>query len=169
MSYEFKSVDRFICGTVGEPGEREFYLQVRAGSALVSASLEKTQASTLAQRLEILCKQVAKEDVTLVVDRVERDDAALESPVDKDFAIGAISIAWDDSLKKICVELFSIKEIEIEDEAPDITMSLTLGQAKAFIVRTNAVVNAGRVPCPFCSLPIDPRGHLCPRANGYRR
>ncbi len=169
MTYEFKSVDRFICGTVGEPGEREFYLQVRAGSALVSASLEKTQASTLAQRLEILCKQVSKEDVTLVVDRVDRDDAALESPVDKDFAIGAISIAWDDSLKKICVELFSIKEIEIEDEAPDITMNLTLGQAKAFIVRTSAVVNAGRVPCPFCSLPIDPRGHLCPRANGYRR
>lgn len=169
MTYEFKSVDRFICGTVGEPGEREFYLQVRAGSALVSASLEKTQASTLAQRLEILCKQVSKEDVTLVVDRVERDDAALESPVDKDFAIGAISIAWDDSLKKICVELFSIKESEVEDEAPDITMNLTLGQAKAFISRTNAVVNAGRVPCPFCSLPIDPRGHLCPRANGYRR
>ena len=169
MTYEFKSVDRFICGTVGEPGEREFYLQVRAGSALVSASLEKTQASTLAQRLEILCKQVSKEDVTLVADRVERDDAALESPVDKDFAIGAISIAWDDSLKKICVELFSIKESEVEDEAPDITMNLTLGQAKAFISRTNAVVNAGRVPCPFCSLPIDPRGHLCPRANGYRR
>jgi uncharacterized repeat protein (TIGR03847 family) len=169
MTYEFKSVDRFICGTVGEPGEREFYLQVRAGSALVSASLEKTQASTLAQRLEILCKQVSKEDVTLVADRVERDDAALESPVDKDFAIGAISIAWDDSLKKICVELFSIKEIEVQDEVPDITMNLTLGQAKAFIVRTNAVVNAGRVPCPFCSLPIDPRGHLCPRSNGYRR
>ena len=169
MTYEFKSVDRFICGTVGEPGEREFYLQVRAGSALVSASLEKTQASTLAQRLDILCKQVSKEDVTLVADRVERDDAALESPVDKDFAIGAISIAWDDSLKKICVELFSIKEIEVEDEVPDITMNLTLGQAKAFISRTNAVVNAGRVPCPFCSLPIDPRGHLCPRANGYRR
>jgi len=169
MSYEFKSVDRFICGTVGEPGEREFYLQVRAGLALVSASLEKAQASTLAQRLEILCKQVSKEDVTLVADRVERDDAALESPVEKDFAIGAISIAWDDSLKKICVELFSIKEIEVEDEVPDITMNLTLGQAKAFISRTNAVVNAGRVPCPFCSLPIDPRGHLCPRANGYRR
>ena len=169
MSYKFKSVDRFICGTVGEPGEREFFLQVRAGSALVSASLEKTQASTLAQRLEILCKQVAKEDSALVVDRVERDDAALESPVDKDFVIGAISIAWDDAAKSVCVELFSIKEIEVEDEVPDITMNLTLGQAKAFIVRTNAVVNAGRVPCPFCSLPIDPRGHLCPRANGYRR
>ena len=169
MSYEFKNVDRFICGTVGEPGEREFYLQVRAGSALVSASLEKAQTSTLAQRLEILCKQVVKEDVTLVVDRVERDDAALESPVDKDFVIGAISIAWDDASKKVCVELFSIKEIEVQDEVPEITLNITLGQAKAFIASTNAVVNAGRVPCPFCSLPIDPRGHLCPRANGYRR
>jgi uncharacterized repeat protein (TIGR03847 family) len=117
----------------------------------------------------MLCKQIAKEDVTLVVDRLERDDASLESPVDKDFVIGAISIAWDDELKRVAVELYSIKEIEVEDETPDITLNITLGQAKAFIVRTNAVVNAGRIPCPFCAIPIDPRGHLCPRANGYRR
>jgi uncharacterized repeat protein (TIGR03847 family) len=135
----------------------------------VSASLEKSQASTLSQRLEILCKQVAREDVTLVADRVERDEAPLESPVDKDFVIGAISIAWDDDSKKVCVELFSIKEVEVEDELPEVSLNISLGQAKAFITRTNAVVNAGRVPCPFCAIPIDPRGHLCPRANGYRR
>jgi uncharacterized repeat protein (TIGR03847 family) len=123
----------------------------------------------LAERLSILCKQVSKEDVTLVVERVERDDAPLESPVDKDFVIGAISIAWDDEVKKVSVELFSTKEIEVEDEVADITLNLTLGQATAFITRTTAVVNAGRVPCPFCAIPIDPRGHLCPRANGYRR
>ena len=107
--------------------------------------------------------------MTLVVERIDRDDAPLESPVDKDFVIGAISIAWDDETKMVCVELFSIKEIEVEEEVPDITLYVTLGQAKAFIVRTNAVVNAGRIPCPFCAIPIDPRGHLCPRANGYRR
>jgi len=169
MSYTFENVDRFICGTVGEPGEREFYLQVRAGLALVSAALEKVQASTLAERLAILCKQVGKEDASLAVDRVERDDAPLESPVEKDFIIGAISIAWDDESKRVCLELFSVKEVEVEDEVADITLNLTLGQAKAFITRTTAVVNAGRVPCPFCAIPIDPRGHLCPRANGYRR
>jgi uncharacterized repeat protein (TIGR03847 family) len=169
MSHEFENVDRFICGTIGEPGEREFYLQVRSGSSLISAALEKSQASTFAQRLEILCKQVTKEDVTLIVDRIERDEAALESPVERDFIIGAISIAWDDESKKVCVELFSIKEVEVEDELPEITLNITLGQAKAFISRTNAVVNAGRIPCPFCAIPIDPRGHLCPRANGYRR
>ncbi|MFZ9498323.1 MAG: DUF3090 family protein [Polynucleobacter sp.] len=41
--------------------------------------------------------------------------------------------------------------------------------AAAFAQRSKAVVNAGRLPCPFCGIPIDPRGHLCPRANGYRR
>jgi uncharacterized repeat protein (TIGR03847 family) len=169
MSFEFKNVDRFICGTIGEPGEREFYLQIRSGGALVSASLEKTQASTLSQRLEILCKQVGKEDPTLLIDRVERDEAPLESPVDKDFVIGAISIAWNDDFKKVCVELFSIKEVEVEEDVPEVSLNITLGQAKAFTARTNAVVNAGRAPCPFCAMPIDPRGHLCPRANGYRR
>ena len=24
-------------------------------------------------------------------------------------------------------------------------------------------------PCPFCGGPMDPTGHLCPRANGFRR
>jgi uncharacterized repeat protein (TIGR03847 family) len=126
MSFEFESVDRFICGTIGEPGEREFYLQVRSGTALVSASLEKSQASTLSQRLEILCKQVAREDMTLVADRVERDEAPLESPVDKDFVIGAISIAWDDDSKKVCVELFSIKEVEVEELKPSLLEQMQL-------------------------------------------
>jgi uncharacterized repeat protein (TIGR03847 family) len=44
-----------------------------------------------------------------------------------------------------------------------------LGYAESFVKRAIAVVGAGRVPCPFCGGPIDPSGHLCPRANGYRR
>jgi uncharacterized repeat protein (TIGR03847 family) len=57
-----------------------------------------------------------------------------------------------------------------EEEAPDLLrVSLTLAQADAFAKRTAAVVGAGRLPCPFCGIPIDPTGHLCPRANGYRR
>jgi hypothetical protein len=30
-------------------------------------------------------------------------------------------------------------------------------------------VSAGREPCPFCGSPLDPTGHVCPRANGFRR
>jgi len=46
---------------------------------------------------------------------------------------------------------------------------IPLGYAESFAKRAIAVVGAGRVPCPFCGGPIDPSGHLCPRANGYRR
>ena len=42
-------------------------------------------------------------------------------------------------------------------------------QARAFAKRALDVVNAGRPPCPLCSLPLDPEGHVCPRQNGYRR
>jgi len=169
MTYEFSDVDRFICGTVGEPGEREFYLQIRAANRLLSATLEKSQAATLAQRLEILLRQIVKEDIATVIERSVRDDAPLEQPIEADFTVGAISIAFDESTKKVCLELFAIKEIKLEEDEAEITMYLALSQAKAFVNRTMAVVNAGRLPCPFCAIPIDPRGHLCPRANGYRR
>lgn len=169
MTYEFSDVDRFICGTVGEPGEREFFLQIRAANRLLSATLEKSQAATLAQRLEILLRQIVKEDIATVIERSLRDDAPLEQPIEADFSVGAISIAFDESTKKVCLELFAIKEVEIEDDEAEITLYLALSQANAFVNRTLAVVNAGRLPCPFCAIPIDPRGHLCPRANGYRR
>ncbi|MCB1239503.1 MAG: DUF3090 family protein, partial [Tetrasphaera sp.] len=35
--------------------------------------------------------------------------------------------------------------------------------------RAGALVAAGRPPCPFCGQALDPSGHICPRANGYRR
>ena len=31
------------------------------------------------------------------------------------------------------------------------------------------LIEAGRETCPFCGGPMDPGGHLCPRANGFRR
>jgi uncharacterized repeat protein (TIGR03847 family) len=42
-------------------------------------------------------------------------------------------------------------------------------QARAFARRCARVVSAGRPACPFCGQPLDPTGHICPRANGYRR
>ena len=65
-------------------------------------------------------------------------------------------------------------ENELEDDETDedghvLEINFDLGMAIAFAQRSKALVNAGRLPCPFCGIPIDPRGHLCPRANGYRR
>ena len=50
-----------------------------------------------------------------------------------------------------------------------IRLFITATQALIFHDRAELVIAAGRQLCPFCSMPINPDGHLCARANGYRR
>jgi len=169
MRYEFTNPDRFIAGTVGEPGERAFYLQVRASSRLFSVAVEKAQVQALSARLEVMIAEIRKTDPLMIIEKLPTDDAPLESPIDAEFQIGAMSLAWDDDSKLICVELFELEDDEEESEGEVVAVYISIAMATAFSLRSKAVVNAGRLPCPFCGIPIDPRGHLCPRANGYRR
>jgi uncharacterized repeat protein (TIGR03847 family) len=169
MRYEFTNPDRFIAGTVGEPGERAFYLQVRASSRLLSVAVEKAQVQALSARLEVMIAEIRKTDPLMIIEKLPTDDAPLESPIDAEFQIGAMSLAWDDDSKLICVELFELEDDEEESEGEVVAVNISIAMAAAFSLRSKAVVNAGRLPCPFCGIPIDPRGHLCPRANGYRR
>jgi uncharacterized repeat protein (TIGR03847 family) len=48
-------------------------------------------------------------------------------------------------------------------------VKITPSYARDFVARAQVLVAAGRPPCPFCLQPLDPAGHICPRANGYRR
>jgi uncharacterized repeat protein (TIGR03847 family) len=58
----------------------------------------------------------------------------------------------------------------VVDESADVLRVLLSGAAaRAFAQRAASVVAAGRPACPFCTLPLDPEGHICPRQNGYRR
>jgi uncharacterized repeat protein (TIGR03847 family) len=169
MRFEFTKPDRFVAGTVGQPGERAFYLQVRSSSRLLSVAVEKAQVQAISARMEIMVSEVRKANPLITVEKLPIDDAPLESPIDSEFQIGAMSLSWDDESKLICVELFELEDDEEDSEGEVLEINITLGMATAFSSRSKAVVNAGRLPCPFCGIPIDPRGHLCPRANGYRR
>jgi uncharacterized repeat protein (TIGR03847 family) len=169
MRFEFTKPDRFVTGTVGQPGERAFYLQVRSSSRLLSVAVEKAQVQAISARMEIMVSEVRKANPLITVEKLPIDDAPLESPIDSEFQIGAMSLSWDDESKLICVELFELEDDEEDSEGEVLEINITLGMASAFSSRSKAVVNAGRLPCPFCGIPIDPRGHLCPRANGYRR
>jgi len=169
MRHEFTTPERFVAGTVGEPGERAFYLQIRTSSRLFSVAVEKAQVQAISSRLEVMIAEIRKSNPLIIIDKLPTDDAPLESPIDAEFQIGAMSLAWDDDSGLICVELFELEEDEEDSEGEVVVINISLAMAAAFSVRSKAVVNAGRLPCPFCGIPIDPRGHLCPRANGYRR
>ena len=169
MKYEFTTPERFVAGTVGEPGERAFYLQIRSNSRLFSVAVEKAQVQAISARLEVMVAEIRKSNPLMIIEKLPIDDAPLESPIDAEFQIGAMSLAWDEESTLICVELFELEDDEEDSEGEVVEINVTVAMAAAFAARSKAVVNAGRLPCPFCGIPIDPRGHLCPRANGYRR
>jgi uncharacterized repeat protein (TIGR03847 family) len=169
MRYEFTKPERFVSGTVGEPGERAFYLQLRSNSRLFSVAVEKAQVQAISARIEVMVAEIRKANPLMNVEKFPIDDAPLESPIDAEFQVGAMSLAWDEESKLICVELFELEDDEEDSEGEVVELNITVAMAAAFATRSKAVVNAGRLPCPFCGIPIDPRGHLCPRANGYRR
>ena len=169
MKYEFTTPERFVAGTVGEPGERAFYLQIRSNARLFSVAVEKAQVQAISARIEVMVAEIRKSNPLMIIEKLPIDDAPLESPIDAEFQIGAMSLAWDEESKLICVELFELEDDEEESEGEVVEINITVAMAAAFAARSKAVVNAGRLPCPFCGIPIDPRGHLCPRANGYRR
>ena len=92
--------------------------------------------------------------------------------------IGAMALGWDEATSRVVVEAHAVAEdgTEIPDIADDdadgtdtLRVWLTPSYARSFAARAQIVAGAGRPPCPFCTQPLDPAGHVCPRANGYRR
>ena len=171
QQWSFDQPDRFIVGTIGAPGEREFYFQIRQKNILVSLATEKSQASALAERITTIIREIKKSAPLNAIKAAPVDDLPLELPLDSEFAVGAIGIAFDPSLLEIEISFRAEDAEEVEDEnaGPMVEIHLDLSMALAFAQRTMALVAAGRPLCPFCISPIDPRGHLCPRSNGYRR
>jgi uncharacterized repeat protein (TIGR03847 family) len=158
-----------VAGTIGEPGERAFFIQVRNKGRVISVALEKAQVQAIANRLELIVAEVRKSNPLISISKVPQDDAALETPVDEEFQVGAISLAWNELDQVLTFELYELEDDETDEDGHILEINFDLGKAIAFAQRSKALVNAGRSPCPFCGIPIDPRGHLCPRANGYRR
>ena len=175
----FDPVERFVVGTVGIPGERTFFLQARTGSRLVSVSLEKAQVAAIADRVLQILREIRQSEPLAVFERVAYDDQPLESPIDEEFRVGVIGLAYVSDRRLIEIDLQAIVdsddadeellEIDTSSDQDILRILMTLGYAESFAKRANTVVAAGRAPCPFCGGPIDPNGHLCPRANGYRR
>ena len=180
--FAFDPPDRFVAGTVGQPGDRTFYLQASGHGRTVSVALEKAQVSVLAERLEELLEEVRRRGAGEVpaASRAGLDDTApLDAPVEEEFRVGSMGLAWDGESDRVVIEALAQPETEADaevepmsdaEEGPDVLrVVITAAQARAFVKRAQRVVAAGRPPCPLCGLPLDPGGHVCPRQNGHRR
>jgi uncharacterized repeat protein (TIGR03847 family) len=170
---------RFVAGTVGQPGDRTFYLQASGAGRTVSVALEKVQVSLLADRLEELLAEVQRRlGVPIAKDMPGDDNEPLDTPVDEEFRVGAMGLAWDGDAGLVVVEAQAAGDepadestiLEDVEDGPDVLrVRISTAEARAFVDRARRVVSAGRPPCPLCGLPLDAAGHICPRQNGYRR
>jgi uncharacterized repeat protein (TIGR03847 family) len=176
--FVFDKPSRFVAGTVGEPGDRTFFLQATDGTRVVSVALEKQQVAVLADRLEQLLDEVAIATGTKA-ETAGADTAALELPIDEEFRVSAMGLAWDHTAGVVIIEAQApVDDAEIAEqtlledgeEGPDaLRVRIEPARARAFIERARRVIAAGRPPCPLCGQPLDPSGHVCPRQNGYHR
>jgi uncharacterized repeat protein (TIGR03847 family) len=188
--HRFDPPERFIVGTVGEPGQRTFFLQAREGLRIVSVALEKQQVQILGERIdELLDELMGAGGVASLIPAItpveQVDSGPLDQPIVEEFRAGTITLSWDAEDERVVVEVFPVVEIVVpieadEDDLVDLPIDepepeelfvvrLTPAQARVFATRATSVVSAGRPACQFCGGPVDPSGHLCPRANGFRR
>ena len=193
LVHRYDAPDRFVAGTVGQPGERTFFLQAREGNRITSVACEKQQVSVLAEHLDKVLDEVVRRSAGEIdvppASATARDVDPLDAPITEEFRVGTMTIAWDPTIDRIVIELFSNIDTDAEEtegdpaaapavDEPDpdtinadevFVVKITASYARDFVARAQALVAAGRPPCPFCLQPLDPSGHICPRANGYRR
>lgn len=175
----FDSPDSFVCGAVGPPGERTFFLQARDDRRIVSVVLEKVQVAVLAERLATLLLALRETGLRLPDHDEPGHEALIIEPIEQEFRVGSMSIAWDAERERIVIEADEAGQIAggpLSDEADEVEIvpgeslfrvRIAPADAHAFARQAIGVVQAGRPACPNCGEPLDPGGHFCLRRNGY--
>ncbi|MGB6616593.1 MAG: DUF3090 domain-containing protein, partial [Trebonia sp.] len=146
--YYYDPPDRFVAGSVGQPGDRTFYLQATSSGRVTSVVLEKFQVSLLAERIDELLDEVLRRTggdpvIPAAAPAALRDDAPLDLPLTEEFRVGAIALAWDSDGDRVVIEAQEESEEPVEPLAEDVPpdgpgvlrVRLTPGAARAFAQR----------------------------------
>jgi uncharacterized repeat protein (TIGR03847 family) len=181
----FDPPERCVAGSVGPPGGRTFFLQASDSHQRVTVSLEKEQVRLLGESLAELLDEVAGPEGSPEAAEPFNDNAPLDTPFDDDFRVQRLSVAWDAGRRAVVLEahdrpdsedLAGLAQEEDDSDYPwsglppqSVRVILQPALARAFALRCTASLSGGRPSCPFCGQPLDSTGHICPRANGYRR
>jgi uncharacterized repeat protein (TIGR03847 family) len=190
---ELESVDSLGAGAVGQPGEREFFLQARTESAQLTVLVEKEQVALLSTEAVAFLDRIAEdypEDPPAVTEPVVRQ-AGLREPTVPLFRARLIGLGFDPERQLVLIELRERSSEDEDDEASSDTGSefaaadadtlvdptedeqegyvariyATRPQVRAMAAKGAEAVAAGRPLCPLCDMPMDPSGHRCPRWN----
>src|SRR5262249_3931272 len=176
--YAYDPPERFVAGTIGEPGQRAFYLQATGSGRVTSVALEKGQVSQLAERLDELLDEVLRRTggsaaIPPVAPEALADDAPLDQPLMEGFRVGTIALAWGGEGAAGAGAGEAGPGGPRAGDRPEAGPALRgetipAAAARASARRAFQLATAARPPCQLCGLPLDASGHVCPRQNGHR-
>ena len=179
---EFDPVDTIAAGALGEPGQRTFFIQATKNGATLTVFVEKEQVAVLSDRVGDLLAQVAEEHPEDPVEEAAAMSTAtlteINEPAVPLFRAVVMGIGFDPERRLVLLELYEQAPADdtVEGAPPDPSepepklarLFATRTQMRAMAARGTETVAAGRPPCPWCRLPLDPSGHVCPASNGHR-
>jgi uncharacterized repeat protein (TIGR03847 family) len=166
-------VDKLTTGTVGEPGQRTFFIQATQGERVITILVEKEQVELLGTSILEILASVGRE----TGEGPQEEALELEVPLEPLWRAGRLSIGYAEDRDLMLLELEELVETPGEEEADDPTVLPEPARVRLWATREQmfalarhgaAVAARGRPKCRFCGNPIDPEGHMCPAMNGHR-
>ena len=163
-SIDLDPVDRIGVGTVGAPGERQFFLRASGAEDDFVLYCEKFHVQGLIVRIRQLLEA---QGLGSPPEGIQLPPA---EPADPEWTIGQLGLGYHESRRLFVIVARQAAENPDDDPTSLATARfwVTPEQVMAFTRQAERVLTSGRPTCPYCGLPIDPGGHPCPAGNGSR-
>jgi uncharacterized repeat protein (TIGR03847 family) len=165
---DFDPVDAIGVGTIGPPGQRQFFLRASRAGRSVVLYCEKVHVQGLVSRIQQLMTAQGKE---LPEQPASATAATPPEAEDPEWTIGELGLGFHEAKERFVIVA---REAATGEEEADVEELATArfwvdeSQVRAFVAQATTVLASGRATCPRCGLPMDPSGHPCPAANGSR-
>ena len=161
--YRLGAISHCSAEAIGVPGQRTFRLLLESGSASATIWMEKEHLQQLGTYIHEIIGSLSRDTRAVVGDPPEPEWSG--RAVSIDFKIEKLALGHDSASNCFLVVAHAVEEQE-EDSAT-LSFWLTMSQGRELSKEALKVCAAGRPQCFLCGQPINPDGHVCPRANGH--
>ena len=167
VKYPLGAVSKVEAATFGQPGKRTFRLELQAGPAYCHLWLEKEQLFQLGVYLRDYVGGLSEDEKSRASQPQESTWSGSDASID--FKAGQMFLSHDRESNSFYLQAHERETDEDppEREAESVSFWITLSQATELAEESLQICAAGRPTCFLCGQPINPDGHICPRANGH--
>ena len=159
-SFELEPAEQISVSTIGEPGQRQFFLLASGAGEHVTLACEKFHVEGLVTRI----RQLLEAHGLPSSPPEGGSSGALAG--EPDWRIAELGLGYHEERRQFVI--VAREQVEGEQEAATARLWTGPEEIRRFLHQAAEVLTSGRPTCPRCGLPMDPSGHPCPALNGSR-